>query len=781
MTERKTIAEALCKVHAIWIERGAPPVVRTTAEEIHNFYHAEIEEVDAIPSVERGIPEGVLVVALHEVGHSGHSGHSGGNGDPSAYFRLSGDGAGIVGANRKYLLFGFACHLLFSLAHDDLATVAEGKTFTAAFPWQRTCFDFFLNQEGRIQKGFCKETYIRRLAENGFTHLEVNGLAYPMALESGPKGETYPMFYTYCPALDQFVYSALNEGIYPKYYLSENLGYLKRSAELATRHGLVPGLLCFEPRSVPEEFFARYPMLRGARVDHPFRSFKPRYNMTIAHPLVIEHYQEMMAKLMAQVPELGFITIWTNDSGAGFEHTKSLYVGRNGGAYMIREWRDDAEIARLAGGHAIGFLRALRDAARTVNPDFRVITRLESFYGEHDVVWQGLGEGVEVETASLVARGWEMPYSHARYSDSKMVNGGTVYQGGFCEGEKTAMQELAQRDAQSHFYFAAGPYSIFAPLMGVPYPTLTHGRLKTLHTGGVRHLAHLGGSFPIELVSYNVNHEITRRFQYNPSMDIVAELRTLADHWTSGRFIDELLETWRLAEEAILAFSNITPLYSTMGFVWYRLWARPLVPNIEAIPEGERAYYEDFMCTTPHNPNNIDLSRDVLFQLTTAEHCEVAVRRIDENLWGPLDAAISKLASIREVAGEALGAGHVIEDQLIRLRALRCWFMTQRSVGAWITAVYGYMSAKRDSDRETSRATLRAMIDMEIENSRALLALLDEPVEFMVTTELGETPLVHGLNLKQLLEKRITLMARHRDDAPFIDPDYINRRAGLRL
>jgi hypothetical protein len=182
-----------------------------------------------------------------------------------------------------------------------------------------------------------------------------------MGLETGPKGEVYPMFYTYCPALDQFVSSRLNKGLYPFYYLSANLAYLKENARLARKYGLVPGLLCFEPRSVPEEFFARYPMLRGARVDHPFRSFRPRYTMTTAHPLVREHYAEMIARLLAEVPELGFLTVWTNDSGSGFEHTKSLYVGRNGGPYLIREWKDDAEL-RVAGEHAP--FRVLRDAAR---------------------------------------------------------------------------------------------------------------------------------------------------------------------------------------------------------------------------------------------------------------------------------------------------------------------------------------------------------------------------------------------------------------------------------
>ena len=132
-------------------------------------------------------------------------------------------------------------------------------------------------------------------------------------------------------------------------------------------------------------------MLRGARVDHPFRSLKPRYNMTTTHPKVLEHYAEMVSKLVQEIPELGFITVWSNDSGAGFEHTKSLYVGRNGGAYMIREWKSDEEIGRLAGENVIRFLRNLQVAGSKVNPDFKVLTRMESFYGEHDTVWNGFG------------------------------------------------------------------------------------------------------------------------------------------------------------------------------------------------------------------------------------------------------------------------------------------------------------------------------------------------------------------------------------------------------
>ena len=117
-------------------------------------------------------------------------------------------------------------------------------------------------------------------------------------------------------------------------------------------------------------------------------------------------------------------------------------------------------------------------------------------------------------------------------------------------------------------------------------------------------------------------------------------------------------------------------------------------------------------------------------------------------------------------------------NQLIRLKALRCWFVTQRSVAEWIASVYGYMNAKNSSEKKKAKQLLKAMIEKEIANTEALSELLDSDVEFMATTNKGETPLIYGDNLKELLPKRIALMRKHADDEPFIDPNYIEKKAG---
>ncbi len=337
------------------------------------------------------------------------------------------------------------------------------------------------------------------------------------------------------------------------------------------------------------------------------------------------------------------------------------------------------------------------------------------------------------------------------------------------------------RGGTPHFYFSAGPHQMFAPLVGVPYPRLTWQRLSLLYTNGVGALSNVGGTCPPELVPFNVNHEVMRRFQFEPTLDVDEVIGTLAERWAGKELAPTLVEAWRETEDAILAFPGTSTLYATIGFTWYRLWVRPFVPNIELIPAAERAYYEDFMCTTPHNPNNVDLSRDVLFQLTTPEKSQLVLERMDAGVWGPLDRAIARLSACEPVAQQRLGPPNVLADQLVRIRALRCWLMTHRNLAAWVAAVHGWLGTTDADARQHWRGVLDYLIEKEIANTEDLLALLDSSVEFMATATQGESPLMHGRNLKPLLARRIALMERHANDDPFIDAHYMERQAGAPL
>lgn len=677
-------------------------------------------------------------------------------------------------SSKPYFLYAAFYYVMEKQLEDDASRLKPWLR-SMSFSVEKSTFDLFLTQYARLIRDFRREEYIREYARLGFTHIEVNALSAPFPLEKGVSGEFYPDFYTYCPALDQFVSSGLNQGLYPSQYLKSNLELLKENARLAVHYGLVPGLLCFEPRSVPEALFKRYPTLRGARVDHPFRSFKPRFNLSTVHPVVQRHYAELMTNLMKEVPELEFLSIWTNDSGSGFEHTKSLYVGRNGGAYLIREWKDDEEIAKAAAGNILNFFRLLRDAASRVNPKFRIITRLESFFGERPFLWPELKEGIDVEVNSLLVRGWENNYPHPHYPEVKVL--GSAYHHQLWEGEKEPMEELESRNSRCFFYHSFGTHTNHEPLLGIPFPWLTYEKLLSSYKLGAHYLAHVGGIQAPDKVPYAVNQEVFRLFQFEPELDIDKAVLSIASSYAGEDYAQDLVRGWKSAEQAIRHFMPL-PLYSHYGSVWLRLLVRPLVPDIGRIPKKQRAYYEKFMCSSVHNPNKVDLARDVLFELVSKEYAHKAFKRIDENVWGYLEAAIElfkeKMNDTQKHGNQR--AYKVFEDQYFRIRALRCLYEVLRNTAVWIYAVHEYLDNSDPKNKAACRNLLDEMSEREIQNCRELIQLWEmAPVEWMIISGRVETTFIHAENFPKLLGKKVALIKKHKDDEPYIDPDYMFR------
>jgi hypothetical protein len=770
------LREALARTKHILIPRFGHPVEATVAAEISAI-------VDQPVTVRRAGTRGsrdarsVFLVAVVEKGSR----------LPEAFgirppadgewvaLRVEPDGSGVLLSSRPAFLFAGFAFMAEELMDEDIETLRPWVR-PLSFAVEKSTFDLVLTQYARtIQPPFDRERYVREYARLGFTHIEVNALAVPFPAEPGVAGEFYPDFYTYCPALDQFVESRWNAGLYPREYLQANLDRLKENARLAIRYGLTPGLLSFEPRSMPEAFFQKYPTLRGPRVDHPFRSFKPRYALTLVHPAAKAHYAELVTNLLQEVPALEFMAVWSNDSGSGFEHTKSLYVGRNGGPYLIREWKNDEEIAKAAAANVANFYRLLRDAAAAVNPRFRVITRLESFYGERRHLWPLLGDGIDVEVNSLLVEGWENNYAHPVHRDIRVLN--SALHNTLSRRERDAAEDLASRRGRCFFYHFLASHANHEPLLGIPFPWLTYEKLAACAKLGIPTLAHMGGLNPPDKAPFAVNQEIFRAFQFDAGIDVESAVAAIAGRYAGPKFGPALVKGWRLAEKAIRNFVPMS-LYSGFGTVWNRLLVRPLVPDIDRIPEEERAYYEKIMVSPIHNPNKVDLAKDVLFELITKDYAKKAFARIDRGVPAPLEAAIALFSRKRaeaERAGDARAA-EVFEDQEYRLRALRGLYETIRNAAVWIYAVHEFMDAKRPEKRARCRALLREMIDREIRNAREMIRLWEEAtVEWMMVSDFGETPFIHGRNFPELLRKKIDLMERHRNDPPRIDPDYMFR------
>ena len=551
----------------------------------------------------------------------------------------------------------------------------------------------------------------------------------------------YSWFYDYSPDLDQFVSSRLIEGFYPKDYLKANLEFLKTNAALALKHGLTPGLHVNAPRSMPEKFWEKYPFLRGARVDHPRESFRPRYALAMAHPVVQEHHRELVRNIIAEVPQLGFIHIWTNDSGAGFEFTTSLYAGRNGGPYLIREWKSDDEIARKAAGNVLTYYRLLKDEARKVNPDFRVICDLGPFYAERKYIAPELGNGIDAGAFGS-------------------------FEGAESQGERDL---LANAGALVHNKLDLGDNNI----LGVPYPRLVYERLHAAASAGVACV--LVNATPRSLAPYDINGEVLRAVQCTPEKTLDAVLDETAQQWVGSQHARGLAALWELSDAAVRSYPPGIP-FSTFAFPWFRLWIRPFVPNIEAIPENERAYYECFLLATFNNPTRVDLNNDMLWNFLTVKEAEEKKNAIDGSVLPPLNAAISQASTALNSLASSAPQRRVFWDLHDRLWAARCYYITMRNSVAWIESIHGYLEARTPAEKDSYRAKCSAMVASELENAKNLLTLWNRSrVDWMPVSKAGESLHIYGENFGEHLKRKIALMERHVDDEPYIDPNYMWR------
>ena len=687
-----------------------------------------------------------------------------------------GDGKGIeLMASKANLLYALFARATEEWKDTDVGEFSDGRLLFPAFENLRPVYDLFLTQHARSVRNFDRAGYFRQLARVGFSHAEVNGLAFPVPFEQGPKGELLHRFYTYCPALDQFVSSRLTKGFYDEDYLQANLNYLKTNAEYAEQYGLTPGIVSFEPRSVPDELLARYPVLRGARVDHPLRSFRPRYNLSIAHPVVRDHYAEMIENLLTHVPRLGYMSVWSNDSGAGFEYTSSMYVGRNGGGYVIREWKGDKEIAEAAALNLVRYLRTLRDAGRKINPSFRTLIRLEPFWAEHEYIWRELEDGLDVEVSSLQTKGWSLSYKHPKYPEVREIHQTALYNR-FTKEEAPLINELRQKGSKTDVYFTPGIIWNHEPLLGIAFPWLVYDKLKDMAEAGVETAAWLGGAVPESFVPYNINQELVRAFHADRNLKLEEFLRKKAAQWAGENFADDLVRVWKHSDEAYRSFPIPIWIYSSWG-VWYRLAIRPIVPNIEAIPEDERAYYENFLLATTHNRTRIDFRYDVGFDLVDPDHAAFCVKVINRDLMPEMEKALSLLGRLKTTAGPSQSC---VIDQYDRMRALKNWYRTQRNVAQWVACVHRYLETKDSAVKKECRSGLKAMVLDEIENAKDLLSLWEtSKTNWMMVSDVGETTFIYYENFGDLVKKKIELMQGRENDEPQVDPDFQWRVPGF--
>jgi hypothetical protein len=746
----------LLPITSVTVADAATPGEQTAARELARLTGATFAPGSA----------GGVCVAVAARGRPAHLPASAGDTSAWIWLQIGDDGRGDVCATHGAFLYAAVRLLAGPISGFTREKLAAGILLPATFNWHRPHWDACYTQYWRSARNFEPERYVAALAEAGFTHCEVNGLQAHMPYEDLVPWEYYPQFYTYAPGFNHFVDTPLTKGIWPALYLDANLDHLRKLAGLGRSYGLIPGVCMFEPRTMPERFFAKYPTLRGARVDHPFRSRLPRYTMAQDHPIVQRHYREALQKIMHHVPDLGYMSVWTNDSGAGFEHTASLYVGRNGGPYMIREWRNHDKVAQAAGQSIVRYLRNLRTAAAEINPDFDVILRIEPFKVEHDHIKAGMGDHVSWEAPSLLVRGYSVPYAHPRYPENLGV-AGSLFHTTMDPAEKETLRLSRAQGVEPVLHYSASSVMNHEPLLGIPYPNMLHAKLRAMRETGIARISCLGGLSNPAQAPYWPNPVVIQAAQFLPDKPVENVLRDFAGSLVGPAHAATLVEAWSAFEQA-LGGQPLVGLYCVFGYCWQRTWDRPFVPDIEAVPAAERDYYERHGCFQQNNPGLNDLGKDVLFDLITRESGSKMAADMDANVIAPLKALIVHLdQTLSSLAGQP---AVVFTDLRDRVRAYLHWVTSLRSVCAWCECVYGYLEAKDPAVRAACEHKLQGAIDLEMENIKGLIALLEStPSEVLVVSGVAETTFFYGENLVDHLKTKLRLTAQYRHHAPRID------------
>ena len=589
------------------------------------------------------------------------------------------------------------------------------------------------------------ETYCQQAKRIGVTHVQVNFLVdpyHPILLEQ--PGNYYAWFGDYGAALDQFVSSSLNKGLYPEVYLAKNRKQLIQTAKIAIETGLEPVLMLCEPRFVPERFFQSHPHLRGPRVDNPACSTTPWYALCTDLPQVRIHYQQMLRKLMKYVPELAGVSIFTSDSGAGFCHSESLYCGPHG-PNQCKGTNTGKRIAE--------FLGCLREAGAEINPGFFVSLATSITGQEWDDFVCAAPEGV---TADI----WASQSWHGGLEDQWAAHqyGSRIEQVGYEQARKERFEEyqkaidiVKKADLRVIGLTGMPTDTYFSPIKYIPLPFQNIEILNQLKDMGVRELNCKGKLNVPPWVSYDVNMESFAAFQHAPEIKAGELIQQIATNWVGSEHAEGLIESWQVCDTAV----RHRPMWDVFPGRRPERLPGPLVPDPDGIPMQEMAY-----CYRPEWADFESLgNRHRLDMLRIDEGERLWILKTYQNETLPMLQQAIQLLEREITECETESAKQCLVEQLEHIRHFYLW---QRSSYNWCEA--GCYLAPGERKPKPQRP-LTDIIDDELTVTESMIELMKGRVDDFIDTSIEGS--LHGQwpQFVEQLEDRIGVMKRHRDDS----------------
>lgn len=585
----------------------------------------------------------------------------------------------------------------------------------------------------RAADGFDLERHVFDVARIGFENFEINRLYDDIPIQIREREnhrDNYPWWNSYMPALDMFYESSLNKGTYSDKMLADNRSVLLKSAELARKMGLKPIYTTFEPRAWPERLFNKYPELRGARVDWDAYSCMPEYAPDINHPLVKQHYAQLMEQLMKDVPDLDLFEIWSQDSAAGFPWADFLYQKPNGPTrlYGLPLYKSVNNL-----------LTTLRDVGLKYNPDINININIDWVFSQQ-------------EQSDII--------------NNLPENTGVTFDYSKSPNNEVKFFDIIKKDNSNNYQVIkegiGNAWKIYGPLLGFPFPRGTYHVMLEMYEKGIRNVSARGGITSEAYVPYYINSEVIRACKFEVgSMDIEKFLYDTALLWTGDKKQADILnKAWAFCDEFNQVYDRCGIHWTTAMFVssrtLFRKLIRPIVPDHSVLTYEEKRYYApNVFFTAETDPSWDDISYFNFCQMTSDKLLGDAARHIETKLI-PL---LEKCIGVLESGGK--NAALPILDLKSRVKCLYYIMKNERDLLDTQLRIHEYLNGNDTKNR------IRTNILSDIKTTEDFVKLLKETKAVLIPVTSGEeTPYMFKAPLSHLLEKKIEVMEKHLNDIP---------------
>jgi hypothetical protein len=325
--------------------------------------------------------------------------------------------------------------------------------------------------------------------------------------------------------------------LFPEFGLGweTRLQNLNKLVERAGRHGIKVYLYINEPRSMPAEFFACHPDIKGT-----YDAYNPEYfAMCTSTPEVRQWLSESLAHVFSQVPELGGIFCITASENLTncYSHGRAQFCPRcskRQGAEVIAE-----------------VIQTFRDGVRRRSREAEVIA-WDWGWGQ-DWVQSG-ADAAEViqklptDVALLSVSEWDQPINRGAFATKvgeysiSVVGPGPRATRNWGLAQQRGLATVAKVQWSNTWEISAVPY--------IPVPNLIVEHCESLLKAGIRGLmlSWTVGGYP------SPNFEAAKEYYYSPTTKPAQALRQVAVRRYGEAAAPVILEAWKAFSIAFLEF-----------------------------------------------------------------------------------------------------------------------------------------------------------------------------------------------------------------------------------